>query len=416
MTGVWKAVAYMEGVVVIFHSPKACAHVARRMDLSSYYMTQAELHEENLPLAPLLSSQLEDKHSIFGGGNRLEECIAYAVKTYKPKCLVVASSCVAGVIGDDVPSICEMAEARYEIPIITVDSYGFLNGEYYEGYYGTAKELLKRFVKPLPKEKDTVLLIGDAGGPWGDYAKEVTRLLEKFGLQVIGQSPGYQSVEVLTNLARVEYIVPLGRPGRVDQGLSQLADFMAQKYGFKYVPNKYPLGLTTTLEWIKAWGELLGQEQLAEKLCKEEENLLRTAVAPWLGKTKGVKTVFLIGRNLAYFNPKEIFEIINLLGLELQGVVILNAYTKADKEEMLQAIREAIPVKVYEQNNPETEALLQNTELVLTTHELKLPGKKQIFIPMIPKVGVIGSIALMKMLYRVVCSRIKNGGITYVRS
>lgn len=416
MTGVWKAVSYMEGVVVIFHSPKACAHVARRMDLSSYYMAQAEKHEEKLPLAPLLSSQLEDKHSIFGGGDRLEECMSYAVKTYKPKCLVVASSCVAGVIGDDVLSLCEMAEDRFGIPVITVDSYGFLNGEYYQGYYGTAKELLKRFVKPLPKDENTVLLVGDAGGPWGDYAKEVTRLLAKFGLKVIGQFPGYQPVDQLRLIARAEYIVPLGRPGRVDQGLSQLAEYMAKEYGFKYAANKYPLGLTTTKKWLQAWGELLGQEELAQGICKDEEAQLRLAIAPLVSKTRGVKTVFPIGRYLTYFNPREVFEVMELLEMDLQGVIILNAYEKKDKEEMLEAVKSCSQVPIYEQGDPEAEKLLAGTELVLTTHELKLPGKKQVFIPMIPKVGTIGSIDFMKMLYRVVCSRIKNGGITYVRS
>ena len=33
MTGVWKAVAFCQGVVVVFHSPAGCAHVASFLDL-----------------------------------------------------------------------------------------------------------------------------------------------------------------------------------------------------------------------------------------------------------------------------------------------------------------------------------------------------------------------------------------------
>ena len=42
MPGVWRAVAYMNGAVVVFHSPRACAHVARTMDINSQYRTLSE--------------------------------------------------------------------------------------------------------------------------------------------------------------------------------------------------------------------------------------------------------------------------------------------------------------------------------------------------------------------------------------
>ena len=53
MPGVWRAVAYMDGVVVIFHSPRACAHIARTMDINTHYRAMgdgrkaaASMHEE----------------------------------------------------------------------------------------------------------------------------------------------------------------------------------------------------------------------------------------------------------------------------------------------------------------------------------------------------------------------------------
>ncbi|MFR4383446.1 MAG: nitrogenase component 1 [Phascolarctobacterium sp.] len=82
MPGVWRAVAYCEGMVVIFHSPRACAHVARTMDINSQYRSLADGRPEEVGSVPLLSSQLEEKHSIFGGVERLEQCIAYAVEHY----------------------------------------------------------------------------------------------------------------------------------------------------------------------------------------------------------------------------------------------------------------------------------------------------------------------------------------------
>lgn len=43
-----------------------------------------------------------------------------------------------------------------------------LDGEYYAGYYGVAEALVERFlVGGLPKVQDSVILLGDNGGPNG---------------------------------------------------------------------------------------------------------------------------------------------------------------------------------------------------------------------------------------------------------
>ena len=79
MTGVWRAVAYDQGCVVIFHSPAGCAHVASTMDLGNHYRITADGCPEKGDPVPLISSNLREKDSIFGGIERLHECIAYAV-------------------------------------------------------------------------------------------------------------------------------------------------------------------------------------------------------------------------------------------------------------------------------------------------------------------------------------------------
>ena len=61
----------------------------------------------------------------------------------------------------------------------------------------------------------------------------------------------------------------------------------------------------------------------------------------------------------------------------------------------------------------EGEALLEEAELVLTTHELQNKQIKQIFLPMLPRVGTRGELDFMELIYRRLCSRIK-GGLSYV--
>lgn len=410
MPGVWRAVAYCQGVVVIFHSPRACAHVARTMDINAHYRTIADGRREEQGSVPLLSSQLEEKHSIFGGVERLEACIAYAVQEYAPECLVIANSCVAGVIGDDVQSVARKAEQQYKLPVLSLDCCGFLDGEYYQGYYGITELLVERFLQPLPTRKGQVLLLGDNGGPWGHYAKEVTRLLNAMGVSVLGQFPAYMPFKELPKAAAAEAIIVLGGRGQTHVGLTKIAQLMQAKLGIHYL-NQYPVDWEQTQDWIVAVGKLLHREKEAEQVLINERALFYKRLEQYLSVTKGKRVVLCIGRLLQYFHPAAVFATIELLKLDLQGVVLLNAYEPKEKDKMLQVLTNYPQLKIY--SSDEGDAVLKQADIVLTTHELQNKELKQIFLPMLPKVGTMGELEFMEIIYRSLCSKIK-GGLSYV--
>ena len=56
----------------------------------------------------------------------------------------------------------------------------------------------------------------------GHYAKEVTRILQEFGVEVIGQFPGYMAMDELEKVAAAEYAVVLGGRGQTHIGLVRL--------------------------------------------------------------------------------------------------------------------------------------------------------------------------------------------------
>ena len=410
MPGVWRAVAYCEGVVVIFHSPRACAHVARSMDINAQYRAYAERRREQEGTIPLLSSQLEEKHSIFGGAERLEACLDYALQEYKPQCLVIANSCVAGVIGDDVEAVARKKEAQYGVPVLQLDCCGFLDGEYYQGYYGMSELLIKRFFKPAPKEAGSVLLLGDNGGPWGHYATEVTRLLQALQVKVIGQFPGYMPFKALPRATSAEAVIILGGRGQSHEGLSKIASLLKEGFGMPYL-DQYPVGWQRTQAWLVAAGKLLQREELAAKALLQEKQHFDAALAKYLPVTKGKRVVLCIGRLLKYFHPESVLETIRLLQLDLTGIILLDAYDKAEREKMLQALAPAVQTKIY--SAAAGEPLLEAADLVLTTHELQNESIKQIFLPMLPKVGTTGELEFMELIYRRLASRIK-GGLSYV--
>lgn len=413
MPGVWRAVAYVTGVVVVFHSPKACAHVARTMDINAQYRTLADGRREERASVPLLSTQMQEKDAIFGGVERLTKCLEFAIEKYQPKCLVIANSCVAGVIGDDVDSVAREVEASYNIPVLTVDCCGFLDGEYYEGYFAITRQLLARFVKPrAEKIPQSVILLGDNGGPWGQYATEVARLLQKMGVKILGQFPGYMDFDALPQLAAAQAVVVLGGRGHIYKELDAVARQLHDTYGMSYAPDIYPIGMEQTLLWIEKMGALLGVEHKAQELIEKEKEAIEKQIQKLLPITQNKKTLLCVGRLLKYFQPAMFIQALQRLHMDLTGIVILDAYLPKEREEMIAALRKcAGSIPLY--NAAEGEQLMREADIVLTTHELQNKDIKQVFLPMLPIVGITGELNFMQGLCRSLCSRLK-GGLSYV--
>ena len=340
----------------------------------------------------------------------MEACLDYALQEYKPQCLVIANSCVAGVIGDDVEAVARKKEAQYGVPVLQLDCCGFLDGEYYQGYYGMSELLIKRFFKPAPKEAGSVLLLGDNGGPWGHYATEVTRLLQALQVKVIGQFPGYMPFKALPRATSAEAVIILGGRGQSHEGLSKIASLLKEGFGMPYL-DQYPVGWQRTQAWLVAVGKLLQREELAAKALLQEKQHFDAALAKYLPVTKGKRVVLCIGRLLKYFHPESVLETIRLLQMYLTGIILLDAYDKAEREKMLQALAPAVQTQIY--SAAAGEPLLEAADLVLTTHELQNESIKQIFLPMLPKVGTTGELEFMELIYRRLASRIK-GGLSYV--
>lgn len=415
MPGAWRSVAYMQGVVVIFHSPRACTHVAATMDINAHFRSMGDGYYERGRAVPLVSSLIGEKESIFGGTDKLQRCIAFVVRTYHPQCILIANSCVSGVIGDDVASVAMEAEEEYQIPFITLDCCGFLDGEYYGGYCETTKKLIAKFMRPLPKQPGTAVLFGDGGGPWEHYAQEVTRMLQAMGVQVVSQFPGYLSLEQVRQVPSAEGLVILGGRGNTQQCFEQLAAELKRDFAINYVPDSYPIGWEDTQQWLLDMGRLFHKEEAAQQVLAAERECFAKLVEQYKATTRGQKAVLCIGRWLLYFKPETILRTMERLELDVLGIVILDAYN-GDAEhrlEMEQALHNCTKLPIY--NYQEGSSILQEADIVLSTHELQEPDIKQIFLPMLPKVGVRGEQDVMQAIQRTLCSKTQGGGIFYVK-
>ena len=412
MPGVWRAVAYSKGAVVIFHSPKACAHVTHSMDIGSSFRAKARHQKIDKEIVPLVSSLLTEKHSIFGGEKQLSECIAYVVNTYKPQYIVIAGSCVAGVIGDDIQSIATIAEEQYKIPILAIQSSGFLDGEYYAGYVETALALISRFMKKAQQSiENAVVLLGDQGGIHSEYVEEIMRLLACFGIKVINQFPSYTNYEEMNKIPMAAFNVILGGSGSSDLYLQKIAEELKKKFGTPYLGDVYPIGWNNTRIWLHHLGVFLEKEELAQKIIEQEAALLFEVMERARQKTIGKKVVLCIGRLNGYFRPQWIIELLIRLEITLRGAVVLTSYRSKDRQEVVKELKECADVEIYDEVSGEK--IFKQADFILTTHEINQTNLRQLFLPLMPIPGVKGEIKMIEAIVRLLCRSSSRGGIVY---
>ena len=130
-----------------------------------------------------IMTNLKDLDVIHGGGKKLDEAIGEAVKNAagRAEAIIVHSTCIPTVIGDDAEAVVKRWQARTKIPIVYMN-----HAESSCQELDVCLLLFKRMQKDpsfakVPRRPRSVNLVGFPSGPG---LKELVRLLEAIGLSV----------------------------------------------------------------------------------------------------------------------------------------------------------------------------------------------------------------------------------------
>ncbi|ERL03541.1 nitrogenase component 1 [Mitsuokella sp. oral taxon 131] len=414
MPGVWRALSFVRGALVIFHSPRPCAHIAHGMDVGSFHRLRAAGAKVRLSPVPLLTSSLSDAEAIFGGEDRLRECIRFAAEKYRPQAIFIANSCVSGVIGDDTCAVAEEMEQELGLPVCAVSAHGFLDGAYYAGYLDAARVLVDRFMKPAERCAGSVVLLGDCGGFHGAYVEELCRLLGLLPLRVAGQFPSYLALSEMDVVPAAELLIVLGQRSDEKQALLvDLARHIQERFGTPYLADVYAVGSEETKEWLRAVGRLCGREWEAEEAIRAEESAFQRAVDEVRPTLAERRVTFAIGRDLDWFQPKIIMRLLKKAGVELAGVVLLDSFLPGRREVMEEEVVRLTDAPISYEGSREAEELFKTADFVLTTHELTDARLRQIFLALMPSVGWSMEKKLLRDMVHIVCRHESRGGLIY---
>ena len=415
MPGVWRALSFVRGALVVFHSPRPCAHIAHGMDVSSFHRLTAAGTSVRLSPVPLLTSGLSENEAVFGGEERLRECIRFAAQKYHPQAVFIANSCVSGVIGDDTQAIAAEMEEELGLPVTAVSAHGFLDGEYYAGYLDAARALVDRFMQPAERKEGTVVLLGDCGGMHGEYVKELRRLLSLLGLRVTGQFPSYLALDELQAVPEAELVILLGR--RMDDEkqaqLAALAAHIRERLGTPYLADVYAVGAEETARWLRCVGQLCHCEEAAERAIVAEEASFVAAVEKARNDLAGRRCALAIGRDLTWFQPEIVLRLLDKAGIELIGIVLLDCFMPERRAVMEEELQRRTDVPIHHEGDVAAEELLHRVDFVLTTHELVDTKLRQLFLALLPSVGWSMERRLLDDMRRILHRHESRGGLIY---
>lgn len=268
----------------LVHGPIGCASYT--WDIRGSLSSGDDLYRNSF------STDLKEQDVIFGGEKKLAAAIDDLVAKHKAKLVFVYSTCIVGVIGDDLEAICKAASARHNIEVIPVQSSGFIGNK--SAGYRAACEVLLRLIEPakqkVVKKPNSINYLGDfnlAGEAW-----IIRKYLQQMGIDVNVVFTGDSSYETLKDAPQAVLNIM-----QCAGSMTYLADRMEELYGIPYIRVSF-LGLEDTAQSLRSIAAELKNEEAArraEELIAAETAKVLPTLDAYREKLRGKKAAVYVG-------------------------------------------------------------------------------------------------------------------------
>ncbi|MEI6208054.1 MAG: bifunctional nitrogenase iron-molybdenum cofactor biosynthesis protein NifEN [Desulfuromonadales bacterium] len=280
-------------VIHLVHGPIACA--GNSWDNRGARSSGAQLYRRGF------TTEMLENDVIFGGEKKLYKAILDLAERYKDqaRAIFVYATCVTAMTGDDVEAVCTAASEKIAIPVIPVNTPGFIGDKNIGNRL--AGEILFKYVigtaEPPRLGEYPINLIGEyniAGDLWG-----MLPLFDRLGIQILSCFSGDARFEELryAHRARLNIII-------CSKSLTNLAKKMQKTYGMPYLEESF-YGMTDTAKALRDIARELDDivnglekrvmQDRVERLIEEEEAACRAAIAPYRTRLEGKRAVLFTG-------------------------------------------------------------------------------------------------------------------------
>lgn len=269
----------------LVHGPIGCASYT--WDIRGSLSSGSDLYRNSF------STDLQEHDVIFGGEKKLAQAIDQLVEKYHPELIFVYSTCIVGVIGDDLEAVCKAAAQKHQIEVIPVQSSGFI-GNKSAGYRAACDALLNLIdsgdkVKTDHRQK-SINYLGDfnlAGEAW-----IINNYLQQMGIKLNVTLTGDSSYQKLKKApqAALNIIQCAG-------SMAYLAGKMEEYYHIPFINISF-LGIEDTAASLRKIAAFFADEQVirqTEDLIKIETAKIKPVMAAYRAKLVGKKAAIYVG-------------------------------------------------------------------------------------------------------------------------
>ena len=304
----------------LVHGPIGCA--AYTWDIRGALSSGPEIHRLSF------STDLREKDVVFGGESKLYRSLTELIDRYNPKAAFVYSTCIVGVIGDDLESVCKKVSTKKRIPVIPVQGPGF-QGSKKDGYKvacDALSTLIGTGTATVPDKSINIL---------GDFniAGELWLLLEyykRMGVHVNATITGDGRVEAIQNAHKASLNVV-----QCSGSMMHLAKDMKDRYGIPFMRVSY-FGLEDMSDALYEVAKFFKDNEMMDKareLVREEFARLMPVMKDYQEKLKGKKAAIYVGGT---FKAISLIKALRLIGV--QTVVVGSQTGTADEYEIIRGL------------------------------------------------------------------------------
>ncbi|HEX3046136.1 MAG TPA: nitrogenase iron-molybdenum cofactor biosynthesis protein NifE, partial [Bacillota bacterium] len=286
----------------LVHGPIGCA--AYTWDIRGALSSGPELHRLSF------STDLREMDIIYGGEAKLQRALVELIDCYQPKAAFVYSTCIIGIIGDDVASVCRKVSREKGIPVLPVDSEGF-KGTKRDGYRAACAALFE-LIGTAPVDgiaKHSINILGDfnlAGEVW-----LIREYYAKMGIEVVATITGDGRVDQIRKAhgAALNLVQCSG-------SMNYLAQLLNAKYGTPYQQVSY-FGIEDMADSLYRVAEFFGEPEImrrTQELVRREIKAVYPQIQEYRSALEGKKAAVYVG---GAFKAISLVKALRLLGMEV---------------------------------------------------------------------------------------------------
>ena len=330
----------------LVHGPIGCA--VYTWDIRGALSSGPELHRLSF------STDMQETDVIFGGEKKLYNALVELIDRHAPKAAFVYSTCIVGIIGDDMAAVCRRVAEEKGIPVLPVQSEGF-KGNKREGYKAACNAM-----RQLVGMGDISGISNYSLNILGDFnlAGEIWLIRDYFtrmGVEVVANITGDGRVGDIQRAHGAALNVVQCSGSTMD-----LARMMEEDYGIPSLRVSY-FGVEDMAESLYAVAAFFKDEEMMRRtreLVKEELSRLMPELMKYRQALAGKRAAIYVGGAFKAFSLVKAFRTIGM------QVVMVGSQTGTPEDYAeLAEITDPGTIIVDDSNPLELSAFLQEKEV-----------------------------------------------------